>query len=803
MMRLPRWHKVTSDLAGNKTRSLLVIASIGVGLFAVGLITSMFMIISQDMRTGYEAVNPANILVSTSPFTTDVVKHVRHVPGVRQAEGIYSVTLRMRSSNGDWKLIEIQAIPDINLRQIDLLHLEQGQWPPAKKEIVVDRYKLGDLPVGVGGSIEVELPSGKTHLLKVTGVVNDQTIGATGGGGFFLAPVQAYTPIETLEWLEIPVVMNQLFITTEGNSNDVDVIRQVSNQVTKTVEDSGLTVYSSSIRATDDHPNRVYVEAISAVLLVLGFLVLFLSAFLITNTLSSLLNQQMHQIGVMKTIGARRSQIMGIYMIQIFFFGLAAFVIAQPLSSQMAYYLLSVIAEQINIVLQGYRAIPQVVYLLLIMSLVIPQAAGFLPILQGTRITAVEALSGYSQAKAPSQDGWIYRSLDHIRKIPRPLLLSLRNTFRRRGRLLMTLFTLTLGGAIFIATFNSQVSLTSYVDRIGHYFLADVNLSLKQPYRVDEITQMVKTVPGVKAVEAWASSSAELIMPDGSIGEQVDLLAPPASSQLVDPTLTAGRWLRQGDLNAVAVNERFIELFPTLKVGDMLLTKIDGKEYNLQVVGFFQLAGKSGGFVAYTTYEFLSGAIHQANRAGNYRITGARPNLSLNEQKTLGKNIETYLESHGVKVAETEAGHSLTATTANGLNILTAFLLVMAILTAVVGSIGLTGTMSMNVLERTREIGIIRSIGASDGAVINMVMVEGVLIGLMSWVLGTLLSFPISSLLSNSINLALFGAAAQFSFTPTGVILWLLVVLVLSALASVVPARNAAHLTIREVLSYE
>ncbi|HEX7432229.1 MAG TPA: ABC transporter permease, partial [Anaerolineaceae bacterium] len=444
---MPRWHKVISDLAGNKTRSLLVVASIGVGLFAVGLITSMFVIISQDMRAGYEAVNPANILVSTSLFNLDLVKHVQHVQGVSQAEGVFIVTLRMRSANGEWKTIDIQSIPNINTKQINLLHLEQGQWPPADKEIVVDRYKLGDLPVGVGGSIEVELPSGKTHLLKVVGVINDQTIGTTGGGGFFLAPVQAYTTLATLQWLEMPAQLNQLYITVDGDSNNTEAIRQVSNRVTKAIENSGLTVYSSSIRATDDHPNRVYVDAISAILLVLGFLVLFLSGFLITNTLSALLNQQVHQIGVMKTIGARRAQIMVIYMIQIFFFGLIAFVIAQPLSSWAAYTLLGAVANEINIVLQGYRSVPQVVYLLLIMALIIPQVAGFIPILQGTRITAVEALSGYSQAKLPSQDSWFYRNLNKIRRVPRPLLLSLRNTFRRKGRLLLTLFTLTLGGA--------------------------------------------------------------------------------------------------------------------------------------------------------------------------------------------------------------------------------------------------------------------------------------------------------------------------------------------------------------------
>ncbi len=480
-----------------------------------------------------------------------------------------------------------------------------------------------------------------------------------------------------------------------------------------------------------------------------------------------------------------------------------AFVIAVPLAALSSYYVLEAVAKAINIELQGFRVISGVVLLELVIALVVPQAAGFVPILNGTRITVVEALSGYSQAHPPSTGGLINRWINSLRGVPRPLLLSLRNTFRRRGRLILTLFTLTLGGAVFIATFNSQRSLTSYIDHIGRYFLADVNVTLKQPYRVDEIERLIKEVPGVRAVEAWAGSSADLVMPDGSIGERVSLLGPPAGSQLVEPVLLEGRWLIRGDHNAIAVNERFREIFPTLKLGDTIRAKISGSETDLVVVGFFQMAGRSGGILAYTTYEFLSKEIHQAGRSSGYRVTSTISGITLAQQEALGKAIEIHLKERGFSVAEIEAGYSLTATTSNGLNILTAFLLVMALLTAIVGSIGLTGTMSMNVLERTREIGIVRAIGASDRAVIEMVMVEGVLIGMMSWVLGTLLSFPISSLMSNAINLALFGAAADFTFTPTGVILWLVIVLALSALASVMPARSAASLTIREVLAYE
>jgi putative ABC transport system permease protein len=529
-----------------------------------------------------------------------------------------------------------------------------------------------------------------------------------------------------------------------------------------------------------------------------------LSALLITNTLSGLLNQQVHQIGIMKTLGARRGQIVGIYMLLIFIYGVVAFLIASSLSGRIAFLLLKGFASAINMNLQGDRIIPLSILLQAVIALVVPQLAGIGPILHGTRISAVEALSGYEQSKPPSTHGRIDQLIHRFRSLPRPVLLSLRNTFRRKGRLFLTVFTLTLGGAIFIGTFNVQSSLTSYVGKIGRYFLADVNLNMAQNYRIAEIQEVLRNVPGVGQVEGWAATAGEMVLPDGTKGESTNILAPPADSKLVEPILQKGRWLQPGDDNAIAVNERFNEAYPDLEVGDTIQVKIAGRERDLVVVGFFKMAGKSSGYLAYATYDYLSEAIHESNKANNFRITAAGGReLSLEEQKALGRAIEAELVSRGYKISEITAGKSLTATTTDGLNILTGFLLMMALMIAIVGSIGLTGTMSMNVLERIREIGIIRAIGASDRAVMNLVMVEGVLIGLMSWVFGTLLSLPIGSAMSNAINIALFGAIADFTFTPLGIILWLGVVLVLSALASVIPARNAARLTIQEVLSYE
>jgi putative ABC transport system permease protein len=172
-------------------------------------------------------------------------------------------------------------------------------------------------------------------------------------------------------------------------------------------------------------------------------------------------------------------------------------------------------------------------------------------------------------------------------------------------------------------------------------------------------------------------------------------------------------------------------------------------------------------------------------------------------QDAKAEELDKYFRDQGFKVRIAEAGRASLDTAVESLDILVVFLLIMAVLTAIVGVMGLTGTMGMNVLERTREIGIMRAIGADDRAVMRTVIAEGVFIGLISFGLAIVVSIPLTYLLSTIVSVAIFQTPIDVVFTLTGYAIWLGVVLALSALASVLPARNAARLTIREVLAYE
>ena len=299
------------------------------------------------------------------------------------------------------------------------------------------------------------------------------------------------------------------------------------------------------------------------------------------------------------------------------------------------------------------------------------------------------------------------------------------------------------------------------------------------------------------------TARSELLYGDGSTGDAVQLLAPPGGSNLVEPKLIAGRWLQPSDQNAIVLNDNFLSKFPELSVGDTLQLQVNGDETDWIVVGFFQFAGRSAGYMAYTNAEYLSNLVGLPGQALLFRVVATDPDLEINGQEALGIKVQNLLEARGIQVAEVEAGLSVSQTAADGFSILTAFLLFMAVLAAIVGSIGLAGTMSINVMERTREIGIMRAIGSSNGILMVMVMIEGYLIGMISWVIGSLLAFPISNLMSNAISVALFDASTTITYTPTGFAIWFVVVSLLSIGASVLPARRASRLTIREVLAYE
>jgi putative ABC transport system permease protein len=797
-LKRPRWQKVLSDLWESRMRTLLVVASIAVGVFAIGTMVTAYVIINDDLSVTYSASNPANIEIWTDPFDDNLINAVARIPGVAEVEGRHSLKLRISRNGGQtWDNLDVIAIEDFAETTIFQRTKIAGNPIPGRREMVMEQLALRFLPFELGDTLTVQLPDGTVRDLPFVGIVADQ--GVLGGPD---TTAVGYVTMDTLEWLGQPQYFNRIYATVEGDGNDDLFIETVSDLVKEKIEEQESQTYRTLLNQTTEHPMKTTVLAVLSVLGAMGGLMLILGSSLIANTLNALLSQHLRQIGVMKLVGARSFQILSMYIVLIVAFSLIALFVSIPLASVAGYGLSTFLAGELKITLQGFRVIPLAVVVQAIIALTVPLIAGYLPVNSGSKTTVENALSE-DQGGEGDGESWLDRLGEQITWLSRPILVSIRNTFRRKGRLALTLFTLTMAGAIFIGVFNVQASLGGFINSIGNLFLADVAVDFTKPYRISRIEQAVGDIAGITAVEGWLVGNGEIVDGNDNVENNITLFAPPAASELVKPKILVGRWLQVGDDHAAVIPDTIYETYPNIQVGDTIRLSVNGKRSEpWTVVGIFSFPSPGDeAWIGYTTYETMSDLLHLPDQATSFRLTTDIHTYEY--QQNMSQIVDARLRQLGLKLSGVEAGLTTVTQASEAITILVSFFLIMAILTAFVGSIGLAGTMSMNVLERTREIGIMRAIGAQDSEIVKSVVVEGVFIGIISWGLGVIVSFPISFILLRIISLALINTPMDLIFSFNGFGLWLVVVLILAILASVIPARNAARLTIREVLAYE
>lgn len=790
-----RWNKVWADLWKNKTRTLLAALSIAVGVFAVGLIISTFIIVKQDMARDYEAINPHTAKIYCQDFDKDMLTGLVKVQGITAVEARYNLWVKIVGPGEKQYKINLNSIGPLEEIQVDKLVFQQGNTNLGYKEIILERQGAEGLGVEPGDSVELITNGGEVRTLMVVGTVHD----VTANPFYFTSSTAGFVTPKTMEWLGGSSQFNYVAISTSGSQTDAAYIRTIAEEVAVKIERSGHLVNNININNPGQHPAQSIINTVQMLMGALGVMSVFLSVFLIINTTNALMSQQIRQIGVLKAIGATVLQLIGMYMAMVLAFGCLALLIAAPLAGLAASALSRWLIGMLNADPSPFALPAVTLYIQAAIALGVPVIAAFFPVIGGARLTVRQAISTYGLSQRGSRT-LFDRLLATLTFIPRPLLLSLRNTFSRKTRLAFTLFTLVLGGAIFIAVISVRASIGLEVDRTYGYYQTDVNVEFAEPTLMARALDAIAGLPGVETVEGWNILSANVMRPDGENSDLVSIYAPPANTELVHPYLAEGRWLQPGDTNAIVVDNHFMKIRPDVKVGDEISVRINGKEYPFVVVGIFRLASNVVSPFTYMNNEYLVEKIGGTNKVTSLRVVASQHDPT--SQADIYKALQTRFDEDHIKITMQTRNESIT----NGrrqTDILIYLLLFMAVLIALVGGLGLTGTMSMNVLERTREIGVLRSIGAESGVISQMVVVEGLLIGLISWALAIPLAIPLTHLLDNRLGSALMTLPLTYILSIDGIFIWLVVVLVLSSIASLLPARNATRLTVRDVLAYE
>lgn len=793
-----RWKKVWADFWGNRGRTFLTIMTIAVGTFAVGFNSNMSLYMNESMDGDYLSANPSEAQVYAAPLTDDMVEIARTIPGVDTVEGFSSVGARIVRADGTFVDINFTAVDDpasLNLNQLKPAAGETKIPRYGDKETILDASALS-LGYEPGDRILVELADGKRREIKLTGYIHDVT-----GFPYNLANrVNAYVTTDTLEWLGGDTsTYEQLAVSVAEKQTDPDHVTEVAQAVADRMERAGATVYFVSVYQPGHHFAWSITQGIFFVLGVLGYLTVLLSGFLIVNTITALMTQQTRQIGIMKAVGGDTLQLAGMYVVLILGFGLGALLIAIPLANMAAQNIGGGMAQWLNFQAAPYHGYSATLIQQVIVALIVPLLAAIFPVYNSVRVTVREAISDYGLGgnARPKADSVNRSSL----LIPRPIRISIRNTFRRKARLGITLFTLVLAGAVFIAVYNLWASFDKVIEDIQGYFLADINISFDRGYRYDKVASIANNFPGVEGAEGWLEYTGTLNMGEDDAGTQILFVAPPSTSILIDPIITSGRWLEPGDENAIVIGNHLLQVYPDLKVGDWLTIETNGRKTDWHIVGVYSITGNVSPPLLYVNYEYLSVLVGEPEMAYSLRIiTSEHDSLT---QRRINDQIQAAFVERGINIRSTQLGADFIRDQKAQTDILVYFMLVMASLIAVVGGLGLMGTMSINVLERTREIGVMRAIGASNGDIQTIVITEGMVIGVISWLISIFIAIPITNVLCYGVGMAILTAPMPPVFGVSGVIAWLVFTLVLGTLASALPARRASRLTVRDTLAYE
>jgi putative ABC transport system permease protein len=791
--------KIFRDLWSNKTRTILVIISIAVGVLSVGATLTMQSVLSRELDANWSRAVPASGQVFAGQgVKPSFIESVQQMPEVAIAEGRNNTFIRVLLDPNDptnFKYINLSAITDFDNIRLNKVDPVAGVWPPARREIALSTVSLQLLNVKVGDTITIADWVGRKMNLRITGTFYTPD----EAGGTFAFAANGVVNLDTWTWMGNQRDAGTILFRLKQNTNDFEANMAVAEQIKKRVEREGQTASINVNSNPDQHPAGQSVTAIVGLLVLIGVVSLVLSGFLVINTVSAVLAQHVRQIGMMKTVGARNGQLRDMYFAMVLAYGILSLFVALPLGLLAAQGVISYLGVGLlNLRVSSYSPPGYVFALQVALALLAPVMAAIAPVFSGTRRTVREAISDYgidASAKTRERPGILSRLLP----LSRPTQISLRNTFRRKGRLAMTMIVLTLAGAIFIGVISARQGIVGTLDTALSYWGWDIDLGFDGVYSEEQVNSIARSVPGVAAVESWGWGNASLLDENRRPMDDLSITAPPHNTKMIAAQLTAGRWLVEQDTDAVVLNSEVLKRNPGIKLGDTIRVRINGDiRSDLRVVGIVQ--AYFTGSVGYMNKPAFLKLARYGSKVGYIAIKANTPDAD--RHAAISRALQDEFKRAGIKINNTQLTAQSRAQIKAQFDVIIVMMLAMSALLALVGGLGLAGTMSINVIERTREIGVMRAVGAGNGQVRAIVIFEGVLIGVISWLIAAVLSLPfsigITALLGNALELQLINA-----FSVEGLFGWLAAVVVIATVASVLPAMGASKLTVREVLAYQ
>jgi putative ABC transport system permease protein len=795
------WYKVWFDLWHNKVRTLLAVLSIAAGVFAVGAIFGMNDQLLAGMDRAHAAVSPSHInMFLNTRIDRDTAISLKKIKGVEDVEPYNQVTVRYKiRPEEDWRQGVVDMRDDFEHQKYDVLQLQEGRWP-GKDSIGIERLSSQYWNVDIGDRIIFKI--GNTErALPITGKIRGPMVlpPLFGGQAQFIMDAEGLTRFDVPEGKFAAL---RVRVTPYSDAFAKEIASQIKERLAK----QGVGVAATFMQDPNKHWGRPFIEGFNLVLQILAVVSLFASVVLVFNTLTAIITQQTDQIGIIKAIGGTTGTIVKVYLAGVLVYGVLALAISLPLGTFTAFSLTQTFLNLFNIDYNVFQVSNRAVVLQVLAAIAVPLLAALWPVLSGAAITVRQAIASYGLG-GDFGSSWLDLAVEHIgqRILPSHYAIALSNMFRRKGRLILTQLVLVTAGSMFLMVMTLSSSIARTLDNDFARSAYDTRLQFYDNQRIDRTVAIALEVEGVEKAEVTFSQPATILRQGQKVKEAglgAELTGIPRGSDMYRPLIVAGRWLKPGDGRAIVMSKETADK-NNIQIGDTVTLDLGelGKD-DWQLVGLYQLIF-GGEFSVNTIYAPQDAIFEAAKKYNQGAILDVRTRVHTEAYAgAVTAQLKELYEGRNMKVYFSRTVYESRHASDNQFGLVMIMLLSVAVIVAVVGGVGLMGSLSISVVERTKEIGVMRAIGARSGTIMGMFVMEGVLQGLLSWAIALPLSFILSQPVARALGQVMFQANLDYQYNFGAATIWLVLIVVISALASILPARNATRISVRESLAY-
>lgn len=785
------------DLSQKKARTFFTIATVALAVMGFSLF-GINPMAEQAANDQIQTENLHNIQITVTDVILDEdnIRDLKDIDNVKAMEPkVISVT---RMYIGERRNVAVFiGIDDFNDMKVDKVAKTSGSLP-GHMEVLTDRSNpINGVYYGeAGDTFDAIDHNGDIISLKITGEGKSLVHSAHtfGGAAVFYATAGTVRAISNMSG----------YNTLAFDCEDAD--RKSLDATTEDLRDylvAETTVVAFAtlpgLRSDDEWPASEFLGTLTSLMSILTMLAILCSVFLISNTMNTIITEQRKEIAQMKAIGASKSQVFRSFLTTAFFMGAIGALVGVVGGIVLSNVVLGTLAGRFGFDPTFVLYLPNIL-MGLVMGIGAVIGASLPALIRSGKVTVREGLQSHG-ISANYGEGAMDRLLMRFKSLPRVIQMGLRNVARKKGRSAATMIqvALAVGLLLGLVAFGNSLGIatTSNWDHRTFDFMVG-QAGNSGTSLTEDMVPMLESFEGVKEAEPRIFTHFQI----GDVAFQTYGYAHDTFAWDVDETLDKGRWFTETDhTNA----ERVMVVGPAISARESL--DIDDTATVMTATGseVFKVVGVTdslldNGLHIFAPIETLMDILETgSNVSGFYiQVDNSKDKDLIDRTAT---NIEDQLVDRGYSVTTfiqyVEKQRNVEQN--EGIIIL---MLMISIVIILISMIGLISTLTMNILDRTKEIGMLRCIGSRSKDIRRMFSTEGVFIAFMGWVvgipLGVFISWFISYLGSNMMDIEV-----PFTFPPVLILYAGLIAIVGTAVIIQLPLMRATRFKPGDAIRYQ